>query len=237
MPAYDLRAAVTEVLFARCGNARVEGLAKATVRNTPPPLVSIYYNTHPGWEERRRGTRLPRATRVCYWTSSPEAIRDLIKFHDMPTPAPKGSTTLQRRRIAAHDCARALPNGDLVSIVGTMQLVGERSPLSLDSSRYVNKLGVTFNKAVVGAKEGSTLRMPRDLKEESLDFNNKAVWPWLLLANSMEALWRRELQGVVKNSMQDASQVVGASTALASALLWDCTAKIPAPRARHRIVN
>ena len=37
--------------------------------------------------------------------------------------------------------------------------------------------------------------------------------------------------------MQDASQVVGASAALASALLWDCTANIPAPRARHRIVK
>ena len=237
LSADDLRAALTEVLFARCGNARVEGLAKATLRNIPPQLVSSYCNTHPGWEERRRGTRLPRATRVCYWTSSPEAIRDLIKFQDMPPPAPKGSTTLQRRRIAAHDCARALPSGDLVSNVGTMQLVGEQSPLSLDSSRYVNKLVVTFNKAVVGAKEGSTLRMPRVLKDENLDFNNKAVWPWLPLANSMEALWRRELQGVVNDFMQDASQVVGASAALASALLWDCTANIPAPRARHRIVK
>ena len=237
LSADDLRAALTEVLFARCGNARVEGLAKATLRNIPPQLVSSYCNTHPGWEERRRGTRLPRATRVCYWTSSPEAIRDLIKFQDMPPPAPKSSTTLQRRRIAAHDCARVLPSGDLVSIVGTMQLVGERSPLSLDSSRYVNKLVVTFNKAVVGAKEGSTLRMPRVLKDENLDFNNRAVWPWLPLANSMEALWRRELQGVVNDFMQDASQVVGASAALASALLWDCTANIPAPRARHRIVK
>jgi hypothetical protein len=85
-----------------------------------------------------------------------------------------------------------------------MQLVGERSPLSLDSSRYVKKLVVTFNKTVVGAKEGSTLRMPRVLKDENLDFNNKAVWPWLPLANNMEALWIRELQGVVNNFMQDA---------------------------------
>jgi hypothetical protein len=112
-----------------------------------------------------------------------------------------------------------LPSGDLVSIVETMQLIGERSPLSLDSSRYVNKLVVTFNKVVVGAKEGSTLRMPRVLKDENPDFNNKAAWPWLPLVNSKEALWRRELQGVVNDFMQDASQVVGASAALASALL------------------
>jgi hypothetical protein len=79
--------------------------------------------------------------------------------------------------------------------------------------------------------------MPRVLKDQTLDFNNKAVWLWLPLANSMDALWRRELQGVVNDFMQDASQVVGASATLAFALLWDCTANIPAPRARHRIVK
>jgi hypothetical protein len=79
--------------------------------------------------------------------------------------------------------------------------------------------------------------MPRVLKDENMDFNNKAVWPWLPPANIMETLWRRELQGVVNDFMQDASQVVGASAALAFALLWDCTANIPAPRALHRIVK
>jgi hypothetical protein len=133
--------------------------------------------------------------------SSPEAIRDLVKFKDMPPPAPKGSTTLQRRSIAAHDCVRVLPSGDLVLTVGKMQLVGERSPLSRDSLRYANKLVVTLSKAVVGAKEGSTLRMPRVLKDENLYFNNKAVWPWSPLAYK----WRRELQGVGKDLMQDAS--------------------------------
>jgi hypothetical protein len=146
----DLKVAVNEVMFARCENARVEGLAKATLRNIPQQLVSIYCNTQPGWEEQRRRTRLPRATRVCSWTFSPEEIRDLVKFQDMPPPAPKGSTTLQRRRITAYDCARVLPSGDLVSIVGTMQLVGERPPLRLDSSRYANKLVVAFSKSVVG---------------------------------------------------------------------------------------
>jgi hypothetical protein len=138
----------------------MEGLAKAMLRHIPPQRVSSYFNIHTGWEEQRRETRLPRATRVCYWTSFPEAIRDLVTLQDMPLPAPKGSTTLQRRRIATHDCARALLSGDLVSIVGTMQLIGERSPLSLDSSRYANKLIVTFSKAVVGAKEGSTYGCP-----------------------------------------------------------------------------
>jgi hypothetical protein len=94
-----------------------------------------------------------------------------------------------------------------------------------------------FIKAVVGAKEGSTLWMPRVLKDENMDFNNKAVRPWLPVANSMEAVWTRELHGVVKDLTQDTSQVVGASAALVSALLWDCTAKIPAARARHLIVK
>jgi hypothetical protein len=103
-------------------------------------------------------------------------------------------------------------------------LTGKRSPLSLDSSRYANNPVATFSKAVVGAKAGSTLRMPRVLKDKNQEFNNKAVWPWLTLANKIEVLWRRELQGVVKDFMQDAPQVVGASAALACALLWDCTA-------------
>jgi hypothetical protein len=53
----------------------------------------------------------------------------------------------------------------------------------------------------------------------------------------MEALWRRELQGIVKDIAQDASQVVDASVVLAFSLLWNCMANIPAARARHRIVK
>jgi hypothetical protein len=66
LSAEDLRAAVIEMLSARCGNARVEGLAKATLMDTPSRHVSSYYNTHTGREEQRRRTRLPRATKVCY---------------------------------------------------------------------------------------------------------------------------------------------------------------------------
>jgi hypothetical protein len=99
----------------------------------PPQLMSSYCNTYPGWEEQRRGTRRPKATRVCQWASSPKAKRDLVKFLDMPPPAPKGSTELQRRDIAAHNCALVLPRGDIVLIAGTMQLVGEHSPLSRDN--------------------------------------------------------------------------------------------------------
>jgi hypothetical protein len=47
---------------------------------------------------------------------------------------------------------------------------------------------VTFSKAVMGAKEGSTLRMLRVLKDENMYLNDKAVWPCLPLANIIEAL-------------------------------------------------
>jgi hypothetical protein len=94
---------------------------------------------------------------------------------------------------------------------------------------------MTFNKAVVGAKEGSTLRMPRALKEETMGFDDVAVWPWLPLVNSMEALWRRKLQGIVRDILQMSYLVVGASYALAYALLWDCKENIPAPPARKHV--
>jgi hypothetical protein len=148
-------------------------------------------------------------------------MRDLVKFQPfgMPSPAPKDSTTLNRWRIAARDCARVLPSGDLDSIAGTMQLVRERNCLGRGSSRYVKKLVVTFNKAVAGSKEGSTLRMPRELNDDNTDINDMAVWTWLPPVNSMEALWRRELQGIVMYNMQEASHEVDVSFFLATALL------------------
>jgi hypothetical protein len=112
-----------------------------------------------------------------------------------------------------------------------MHLVGERSPLSHGSSRCANKLVVTLNKAVVVAKFGSTLRMASALKDESMDFNNKAGWSWLPLGNNMEALWRRERQGIVGDLMQIPSHEVGSPYALTHALLYDCTANSPAPAA------
>jgi hypothetical protein len=94
MSAEDLRAVVNGMLFARCGNAREEGLATRTQINTPPQLVSNYCTSDSDWQEQPRGTRTPRSMRACYWTASPKAMRDLVKFQDMPPPAPMGSTAL-----------------------------------------------------------------------------------------------------------------------------------------------
>jgi hypothetical protein len=59
LSAEDMRAVVIEMLFALCGNARVEGLAKVTQRNIPPQLLSICCTSHPYWQEHSRGTRTP----------------------------------------------------------------------------------------------------------------------------------------------------------------------------------
>jgi hypothetical protein len=68
-----------------------------------------------------------------------------------------------------------------------MRLVVERTLLSRGSSKHVNKLVVMFNKAVVRPKKGSTLRMPRALKDDNMDFDDMSVGPWLPLVNIMEA--------------------------------------------------
>jgi hypothetical protein len=94
---------------------------------------------------------------------------------------------------------------------------------------------VAFNKAVVGARNSSTLWMPRTLKDKSLDLDDRVAWPWLPLVSDMEALRKRELQGIVRGKMQKASHVVGASFALASTLMSDCTANISAATAKKTV--
>jgi hypothetical protein len=92
LSAEDLRAAVIELLFARCGHAQVEGPSKATQRNTPlKTSCERLLQYPPGLGGVAPWDAPSYIDEGVFWDvfSLVECYSDLFKFQDMPPPTPR----------------------------------------------------------------------------------------------------------------------------------------------------